>query len=111
MTIVSGYSFQLYLITILFTYAGQLYYMPIPAEGDETTEPTPYPNCGSSESSDRETGQYVLEDGTKHRMTYCTACVREKSDGSRHSSFGVSSRWFVTTIIGRISRRTQVATG
>lgn len=53
MTIVSGYNFQLYLITILFTYAGQLYYMPIPAEGDETTEPTPYPNCGSSKSSER----------------------------------------------------------
>ena len=53
MTIVSGYSFQLYLITIPFAYAIPLYCMPIPDESDDTTEPTPYPNCGSSTSSER----------------------------------------------------------
>lgn len=54
----------------------------MPTKNDETVEPTSCPNCDSSESSERETEQYVPEDGTKRRITYCAACVREKDDGT-----------------------------
>ncbi len=71
----------------------------MPTESDEMAEPTPCPNCDSSESSERETEQYVLEDGTKRRMTYCTACVREKDDGTIR--YAVISEEFVRTEIDR----------
>lgn len=69
--------------------------------GTETDE-TPAlacPNCGSTESSERETEHYVLEDSTKRRMTYCTACVREKEDGTIR--YAVISEEYVRTEIDR----------
>lgn len=71
----------------------------MPTENDETAEPTTCPNCDSSESSERETEQYVLEDGTKRRMTYCTACVCEKDDGT--ICYAVISEEFIRTEIDR----------
>ncbi|EMA53549.1 hypothetical protein [Halococcus thailandensis] len=68
-------------------------------ESDRTTDPPACPNCGSSDSSERETEQYVLEDGTKRRMTYCTACVREKADGSIR--YTVIAEEFVRTELDR----------
>jgi hypothetical protein len=66
-------------------------------EGKE--KPTPCPNCGSRASADRETEVYVLEDGTKRRMTFCTACVREKADGTIR--YEVISEEFIRTEIDR----------
>jgi hypothetical protein len=60
---------------------------------------TPCPNCGSRISADRETEKYVLEDGTKRRMTFCTACVREKADGAIR--YEVISEEFIRTEIDR----------
>lgn len=68
-------------------------------ENDETAALTPCPNCGSRESSERESEEYVLEDGTKRRMTYCTACTREKADGTIR--YEVISEQFVRTEIDR----------
>lgn len=68
-------------------------------ESDETEDPPPCPNCGSRDVSKRESDEYVLENGTKRRMTYCTACVREKEDGT--ISYAVVSEQFVRTGIDR----------
>ena len=59
----------------------------------------PCPNCGSRRAVDRERETYVLEDGTKRRMTFCTACVREKADGTIR--YEVISEEFVRTGIDR----------
>lgn len=69
---------------------------------DETkneAKPVPCPNCGSRASTDRETEVYVLEDGTKHRMTFCTACVRKKVDGTIR--YEVIAEEFIRTEIDR----------
>ena len=66
---------------------------------DEATEPPPCPNCGSRDANERESDAYILEDGTKRRMTYCTACVREKEDGTIR--YEVISEQFVRTEIDR----------
>lgn len=71
-------------------------------ESDETQEFSRCPNCGSSTSRERETEQYVLEDGTKRRMTYCTACVHETDDGTIR--YAVISEEFVRTEIDRQMR-------
>jgi hypothetical protein len=63
-----------------FNYTDRLYYISIPAESEETTEPTPYPNCGSSESNERETGQCVLEDGTIRYAVISEEFVRMEID-------------------------------
>ncbi|GAA0458867.1 hypothetical protein MUK72_03040 [Halococcus dombrowskii] len=68
-------------------------------ERDTTTNSPACPNCGASDPSERETEQYVLEDGTKRRMTYCTACVREKADGSIR--YTVIAEEFVRTELDR----------
>ena len=68
-------------------------------ENDEATEPPPCPNCGSRDPSERESDEYVLEDGTKRRMTYCTACVREYEDETIR--YAVISEQFVRTKIDR----------
>lgn len=56
-------------------------------------------NCDSSESSERKTEQYVLEDGSNRRMTYCTACGREKGDGTIRDA--VTAEEFVRTRLDR----------
>ena len=68
-------------------------------ESDEAADPPPCPNCGSRDASKRESDEYVLEDGTKRRMTYCTACTREKEDGTIR--YAVVSEQFVRTEIDR----------
>ena len=68
-------------------------------ENDEATEPPPCPNCGSRDLSERESDEYVLEDGTKRRMTYCIACVRENEDETIR--YAVISEQFVRTKIDR----------
>lgn len=68
-------------------------------ESDVEEKLAPCPNCGSRVAADREIEAYVLEDGTKRRMTFCTACVREKADGSIR--YEVISEEFVRTEIDR----------
>ena len=68
-------------------------------ENGEATAPPPCPNCGSRDPSERESDEYVLEDGTKRRMTYCTACVREEEDETIR--YAVISEQFVRTKIDR----------
>ena len=68
-------------------------------ESDETAEPPLCPNCGSRDTTERESDEYVLEDGTKRRMTCCTACIRENEDGTIR--YAVISEQFVRTEIDR----------
>lgn len=68
-------------------------------ESGVDTSLVPCPNCGSREPADRECETYVLEDGTKRRMTFCTACMREKADGTIR--YEVISEEFVRTGIDR----------
>jgi hypothetical protein len=56
-------------------------------------------NCGSREAAERECETYILEDGTMRRMTFCTACVCEKADGTIR--YEVISEEFVRTDIDR----------
>jgi hypothetical protein len=42
----------------------------------------PCPRCGSTAPAARDTEEYILEDGTERRMTFCTACVCEDDDGT-----------------------------
>ena len=59
----------------------------------------PCPNCGSRAAAGRESEAYVLEDGTKRRLTFCTACVHETADGTIR--YEVISEEFVRTEIDR----------
>ena len=59
----------------------------------------PCPDCGSTAATDRETEEYVLEDGTQRRMTFCVACATEDSDGTLR--YEVIAEEFVRTEIGR----------
>ena len=68
-------------------------------ESDVEEELTPCPSCGSRTAAARESEEYVLEDGIKRRMTFYTACVREKADGTIR--YEVISEEFVWTEIDR----------
>ena len=68
-------------------------------ESDVEERLAPCPNCGSRAAAVRESETYVLEDGTKRRLTFCTACVREKADGTIR--YEVISEEFVRTKIDR----------
>ena len=68
-------------------------------ESDVEERLAPCPNCGSRAAAARESDAYVLEDGTKRRMTFCTACVCEKADGTIR--YEVISEEFVRTEIDR----------
>jgi len=59
----------------------------------------PCPDFGSTTATDRETEEYVLEDGTQRRMTFCTACATEGDDGTLR--YEVITEEFVRTEIGR----------
>jgi hypothetical protein len=59
----------------------------------------PCPKCGSTAPADRKTEDYILEDGTKRRMTFCTACVREDADGTLR--YEVITEEFIRTEIDR----------
>ena len=58
----------------------------------------PCPDCGSTAAADRETEEYVLEDGTQRRMTFCTACATEDDGTLRYE---VVTEEFVRTEIDR----------
>ena len=68
-------------------------------ESDTEERLAPCPNCGSRVAANRETEAYVLEDGTKRRMTFCTACIREKADETIR--YEVISEEFVRTEVDR----------
>ena len=68
-------------------------------ESDHEAGLVPCPNCGSRDPSKRESETYVLEDGTKRRMRFCTACMRERADGTVR--YEVISEEFVRTDIDR----------
>lgn len=53
------------------------------------------PACGSTNAIERETHDYTLEDGTLRRITYCTACMDEKDDGTL--KFEVIAEKFIRT--------------
>jgi len=59
----------------------------------------PCPGCGSTAADDREIEEYVLEDETQRRMTFCTACSSEDADGTLR--YEVIAEEFVRTEIGR----------
>ena len=66
-------------------------------DGDADKILIPCPNCGSREAAERERETYALEDRTMRRVTFCTACVREKADGTIR--YEVISEEFVRTEI------------
>jgi DNA-directed RNA polymerase subunit K/omega len=68
-------------------------------ESDVEERLAPCPNCGSRAAAARESEEYVLEDGTKRRMTFCTACMRETADGTLR--YEVISEEFIRTEIDR----------
>ena len=68
-------------------------------ESDDEKGLAPCPNCDSRDLRKRESETYVLEDGTKRRMTFCTACMRERADGTIR--YEVISEEFVRTKIDR----------
>lgn len=72
------------------------------ADDVPTPETHPCPDCGSTAAADRETEEYVLEDGTQRRMTFCTACATEDDDGTLR--YEVITEEFVRTEIGRAMR-------
>jgi hypothetical protein len=59
----------------------------------------PCPDCGSTAAADREVEEYVLEDGTQRRMTFCTTCADEDVDGTLR--YAVIAEEFVRTEIDR----------
>lgn len=73
-------------------------YLPMP-DDESPGNIHPCPKCGSTASTDRETEDYVLEDGTKRRMTFCTACVNGDADGTVR--YEVITEEFIRTAIDR----------